>query len=222
MRVAQAESAIQRYVAKFEMTSFLNDQLLSHLQLFHFPAYSTVFIEQDEQDFLYFLVEGQVQCHHYHLNGKLAVFAVSNPFTAIGDLEIINKEPVRSNVIATKDTTMLGIASHYVHRYGTEDPRFLRFIIGQLCDKLYKTNNFQINHLLPLVNRLAVYLLAQHSNEDGAVVLPDKEGLASLLGSSTRHLNRVLKDLVEGGGIRVDYPCIYILNRPMLEALTLE
>ena len=222
MRVANAEKTIQDYVAEFEIASFLNDDLLKHLQLFHFPAYSNIYIEQDEQHTLYFLVEGQVQCSHYLLNGKLAVFALSNPFAAIGDLEILGERKLYSNVIATKETVMLGIASDLVQRYGADDPRFLRFLIDQIREKLYQANFLQMSHTLPVNVRLAFYILSLATNtQENIIVLPGKEELASLLGTTQRHLNRVLKQLVESGAIRSGYPRVHILNREILEDLTL-
>ena len=213
-----SQDAIQHYVSRFEMASFLNEDLLENLQLFHFPAYSNVYIASAEQEFLYFLVEGQVQCNHYHLNGKLAVIAVCEPFLAIGDIEILSDERLHSNVITTRDTTMLGLARPIVQRYGANDPRFLRFLVEQLRRKLYETNIMQTNQVLPVINRLVIYMLAQ-ARED-KVILPDKEGLASLLGTTTRHLNRVLKELVESGCISEGYPLVHLLNRQALEDLT--
>lgn len=220
MRVAHAEKTIQHYVAQFGMTRFLNENLLDHLQLFHFPVYSHIYIEQDEQHYLYFLVEGQVQCSHYHLNGKLAVIALSKPFSAIGDLEILSESRVNSNVIAMQETVMLGLDSAVVDRYGADDPRFLRFLIAQLREKLIKSDELQTTQAMPVINRLAVYLLAQPAaNGEGGVLLPDKEGLASLMGTTPRHLNRVLRELVDGGCISDGYPLVRILNRARLEAL---
>ena len=222
MRVARSEETIEHYVCRFDMMRFLNEAMLGHLQIFRFPAYTNIYIEQDEQHFLYFLVEGQVQCHHYHLNGKLAVSALSTPFAAIGDLEILSEERVHSNVIATQNTVMLGIARAHVHQYGADDPRFLRFLLDQLREKVYKTNSLQMNQVLPVINRLAVYLLAQSTTHvDGVIVLPDKETLASLLGTTPRHLNRVIKELVESGSISAGYPLVRILNRSALQTLTL-
>jgi CRP-like cAMP-binding protein len=221
MRLLRTDKTLQDYVAQFCMTRFLNENLLDHLQLFRFPVYTPIYIEQDEQQVLYFLVEGEVQCSHYHLSGKLAVFAVSKPFAAIGDLEILTSERLRSNVIATQDTTMLGIARDVVERYGADDPRFLRFLIEQLRDKLVKTDALQKHQGLPAIARLAVYLLSQPAaNADGAILLPDKEGLASLMGTTPRHLNRVLRDLVDDGCISATYPLVRILDRDALEALT--
>lgn len=222
MRVTRSGATIQHYIARYNMADFLNENLLDNLQLFHFPAYTNIYIEQQEQHFLYFLVQGNVQCSHYHLNGKLAVIAVSSPFAAIGDLEILSEERVYSNVVATQDTIMLGIAREIVHRYGAHDPRFLRFLLDQVRQKLYRTNTLQASQTLPVINRLAVYVLTQAANgaHDG-VLLPGKEELGSLLGTTTRHLNRVLKELVESGAISAGYPLVRILDRTTLQQFTL-
>lgn len=219
-RVNQSEDVIQHYVKTYRMETFLNENLLGHLQLFHFPAYSHVYIEQDKQHVLYFLVEGQVQCNHYHLNGRLAVIAISEPFSVIGDMEILTEQPVRSNVIATRKTVMLGIASEVVERYARDDPRFLRFLIEQLREKLYKTNSLQMTQVLPVMNRLALYMLATQRTPDNTIILPNKEELASLLGTTPRHLNRVLKEMVESGMIGAGYPHVRLRDQTALEALT--
>ena len=221
-RVMQTEKTVQYYVALFEMATFLNNDLLRHLHLFHFPVYSHVYAEQDEQHYLYFLVEGEVQCSHYHLNGKLAVIALSRPFTVIGDVEILTEERVHTNVIATQPTIMLGIARDVVERYGADDPRFLRFLINQLREKLYKTNVLQVNQALPVISRLAVYIMAQLREGNDAVILPGKEELASLMGITPRHLNRVLKEMIDLGVISTTYPHMVICDRALLEDLTHE
>lgn len=218
MRIAKANTAIERYVEAFDMRRFLNDDLLRHLQLFRFPAYTHVYFEEQEQHFLYFLVEGQVQCSHYLEDGRLAVLALSVPFAAIGDLEILSADPVKSNVIATRDTVMLGIERAAVERYGADDPHFLRFLIDQLRDKLYKKDELHRSQTLPVAKRLAVYLLAEHRSHQGdEIELPDKEDFASLLGVTPRHLNRVLKSLVESGRISAGYPHVRVLDPGALE-----
>ncbi len=211
-----ATPTIQDYVIEFEMTRFLNNELIKHLRLFHFAPYSHVYIEADEQEYLYFLVKGQVQCSHYHANGKLAVFALSKPFAVIGDIEILREEKINSNVIATEDSILLGLSRSIVHRYGADDPTFLRFIIDQLSLKLYETNNLSVNQILPVINRLIAYLLAQSSESTDVVHLPNKEDLASLLGTSTRHLNRVFRELSEAGYIQLDYPTIHLPDKSAL------
>jgi CRP/FNR family transcriptional regulator, putaive post-exponential-phase nitrogen-starvation regulator len=114
----------------------------------------------------------------------------------------------------------LGIASSFVDRYGASDPRFLRFLLEQLRDKLYKANSLQKSLALPLINRLALYLLAQTTADDDTLItLPDKETLAALLGVTPRHLNRVLREMVETGSIGAGYPSVRIMDRAALQDL---
>lgn len=220
MHVPQTDQTIRRYVEMFQMKRFLNADLLQSLQLFTFPAYANVYVEREAMKYLYFLVEGQVQCSHYHLNGKLAVIALSEPFTAIGDLEVMSRERVGSNVIATKPTTMLGIADAAVQQFGADDPRFLRFLIDQLRQKIYNNNTLQTGRVLPVACRLALYILALPVTEPGQfATLPDKESLASLLGTTERHLNRVINDLVASRGIECDYPVVRVRDAAVLHTL---
>ena len=220
MQRSQTDQAIRNYVELFQMERFLNAELLQRLQLFTFPAYANVYVERETMKYLYFLVEGQVQCSHYHVNGKLAVIALSEPFTAIGDLEVLSSERVGSNVIATRPTTMLGIADVAVQRFGADDPRFLRFLIDQLRQKIYNNTTLQTGRVLPVASRLALYILALPvADPTRFATLPDKESLASLLGTTERHLNRVINDLVASRGIECDYPAVRVRDTATLHTL---
>jgi CRP-like cAMP-binding protein len=203
------------------MDDFLNKNLIENLRLFRFSVYSNIFIEQTEQDFLYFLVEGRVQCTHYHGNGKAAVIALSTPFCAIGDVEIMSRERINSNVIASIPSVMLGIPVNIVRRYGTDDPKFLRFLIHELGKKLYTNDSLRKNQALPVASRLVLYILSEPEIHPGMISLPDKETLASLLGTTERHLNRILHDLSAAGGIGRGYPAVRIIDRSKLEEYAL-
>jgi len=219
MQTRTPDKTIDAYVAQYALADVLNDRLLDALRLVTFPIYSTVCVEGAEQHYLYFLVEGQVQCSHYHPNGKLAVIAMSNPLTAIGDLEILDEDYLRSNVIATQPSTMLAIPKDIVQTYGAADPEFLRFLLDQYRGKIYRSNAIQMSQVLPLNSRLSLYMLSQLSEGNTSVILPAKDELASLLGTTTRHLNRVIRQLVDAEYISAGYPMVTILDHPALEAL---
>jgi len=219
MQVKLTAKTLEDYIVQYDMRSFLNDTLLENLKIVQFPIYSTVCVEGAKQHHLYFLVEGQVQCSHYHLNGKLAVIALSNPFESIGDLEILDEEHLRSNVIATQPSIMLSIPKETVRQYGADDPRFLRFLLAQYRGKIYRSNALQVNQVLPLNSRLSLYMMSQLESDNASVILPAKEELASLMGTTIRHLNRVLRQLVESGYISDGYPLVQILDHPAMEQL---
>jgi hypothetical protein len=72
---------------------------------------------------------------------------------------------------------------------------------------------------LPVINRLAVYLMSQLRDTKDSVILPGKEEFASLMGITPRHLNRVLKEMVDLGAINAGYPHVGITNLDVLEDL---
>lgn len=209
---------IDEYVRRFQMEAFLTAPLIDDLRLFTFPAFTNIYHEESVAHYLYFLVEGRLQCTHYHASGRPAVFALSAPFTAIGDLEILSETPVHSNVIATTHSTLLGIPRQTVERYGSDDPRFLRFLIDELRKKLCNNDTLLSGRILPAAARLAFYILSE-VGDDGSAALADKETLAALIGTTLRHLNRIIRELVDHGAITVRYPTIHVRNRRLLEEI---
>lgn len=212
------KKAIAAYVSQFEMNRFLNERLIQCLRLRRYAAFETVMIEEGHVDALSFLVEGRLQCTHYHVNGKAAVIALTEPFAAIGDMEVLSTRPNRTNVIATQPSTMLAISNGDVERHGANDPRFLRFLLDQVRTKLVESNAVRVSQVLRVSSRLGLFILSRVADDD-TTVLPKKEALASLLGTTQRHLNRVINELVESGAIETAYPTVRLTNREELEAI---
>lgn len=210
---------IDRYVTAFGLQESLNPDLLRCLRAYHVPASRELFTEFHQQQTLYFLVAGQVQVNRYHPNGKLAVLALMSPFSVIGDVELFNHPAAISNVTTLQPSVLLGIERQLVLQYGYNDPVFLRFIITHLTHKLYHTSLLQTSHSLPLPSRLALYLLAQPLRADGSVILPSKADLAALLGTTPRHLNRVVKQWKEKEIIVETKSHWIIPDREQLQAL---
>ena len=216
----EADEAIAYYVAKYDMRDFLNENLINALRYFRFPSHSTILSEQDDFRYLHFLVSGEIQISHYHLSGNMVVFAIHQPFVTLGDLELFCERRIRSNAIAIKNTLMLGLSNEAVELYGADDARFLRFILKQLQQKLFTIAELQENQMLPIVNQLAAYILSMSSTSKNDIAeLPSKEVLASILRTTPRHLNRVLKHLAEIGAISSDYPQLRVLDRIYLVKL---
>lgn len=207
----QIEDELSYYINKFKMDQFLNEKLLNSIQLFHFDSYKTVMTEQTETPYLYFLVDGQLKCAHYNSNGNLAVVAMMHPFSTLGDLEVINNDLTVTSVVSTCSSTVLGIPSSIVRKEGLNDPVFLKFICEELIKKLHSSTSLRLGHLVPVKSRLALYILSRSEASEGQIIiLPEKETLASMLGTTYRHLNRVLRDLIEENTIGNGYPGVRI------------
>lgn len=204
----------QHYIQKFALHEHLNADLLRGLRLYQLPAQAPLYVQTEELTTLYFLVAGKAQVGHDHLNGKQAVLAMLTPLTVIGDLELFTDDKVTTTITTFEPTVLLGIEKALVMRYGYDDPRFLRFIIHHLTIKLSQSGVIQVGQVMPLISRFAAYLLAGNDSQ----TLPPKAHLAGLLGTTVRHLNRVIQQLQTEGVIRLDNRTLIILKHDQLIA----
>jgi CRP/FNR family transcriptional regulator, putaive post-exponential-phase nitrogen-starvation regulator len=214
------ENELEYYIKKFNINSFVNDRLLSQMKIFHFEAYDTVMTENTIIEYLYFLVDGHLKCAHYNSNGTLAVVAMMHPFSVLGDVEIISNDLTLTSVVTTGCSTVLGIPISIVRNEGLNDPIFLKMICEELVKKLNSSTSLRLGHLIPVISRLALYILSRPGAIEGKViVLPEKEALASMLNTTYRHLNRVIKELKEENTIGDGYPGVKIKNIMNLQKL---
>jgi CRP-like cAMP-binding protein len=181
--------------------------------LVQLPPQTEFYLQTGEQTSIYFLVAGKVQVNYAHTNGRLSVLAMMLPLALIGDLELFSYDTIQTNVMTLEPTVLLGIEKEFVLRFGYDDPRFLRFVIHHLTSKLYQTSLLQTGHSLPLINRLAAYLLTQPD----VIPFDSKADLAGLMGTTTRHLNRVFKTLETENLIHIEQHTIHILDRAELQ-----
>jgi CRP-like cAMP-binding protein len=210
--------SLEYYIEKHSLRTILDDPLLSALRIRRLESSQTLFREQERISFLYLLVEGRVRCAHYHTNGTLAVVDTMEPFQALGDVELYYGQLSTTAVISTEDTVLLEIPVAVVHREGMDDPAFLRFMVSELTDKLMRSTSLRLGHLLPVKSRLALYLLTGAGGEQ-VVILPEKDVLASLIGTTYRHLNRTLAELIDEGCIGSAYPGVRIRDREALNRI---
>ncbi|HEX2619583.1 MAG TPA: Crp/Fnr family transcriptional regulator [Phototrophicaceae bacterium] len=213
MEISNSSALIEQHVRDFALRDHLNPDLLRCLRLFQFPAQVELYSQTGEQKWLYFLVTGKVQVTYYHLNGKESILALLTPLALIGDLELFTQMDIETTVLTAEASTLLGIEKAFALRYGYDDSRFLRFVIQNLTAKLYGSSHIQIQQSLPLISRIAVYLLSQPVMSGEVVTLESVAHLAGLMGTTNRHLNRVVRQLVIEGLITRQKNRVRILNR---------
>jgi CRP-like cAMP-binding protein len=205
----------EQYIELYHLHEHLNSDLLGCLKLFKHPPNYDLLVQAQEQIFLYILVSGTVQVNYHHVNGKTSVLGMMSPLSVIGDLELFSSEEFTTSVVTLEESTLLGIEKVYVDRFGYDDPKFLRFIIQNLSQKILAADIIRLDYILPLANRFASYLLNNCDQED-TLAFPSKEYLAGLLGTTRRHLNRVIQQLQQQGMIKAGNQKIVVLQREQL------
>lgn len=211
------QQVLDHYIDQYALQEHLNPALLRCLRAYQFEPQEMICTAFTEQTHLYFLVKGKAQVSYYLPNGKRSIIMMIMPFEIVGDMEFFEDARFQMDVIAVEPSIFLGISKPDALHYGYDDPPFLRFIIRYLSNKLRVSGFHQLSYDLPLINRVAIYLLNQPLNGN-TVHTESKTLLADLLGTTTRHLNRTINTLESDGVIRWQKQTVTILDRDTLKS----
>lgn len=127
-----------------------------------------------------------------------------------------------NTVQAVSPVYMIGVHYRWLRKYGQEHPPLLQFLLRIITRKFYIKSNFlSFNLLHPVEVRLASYLLSVSEEESGTFVMSDPAAyqltdVANLLGTSYRHLNRVIQKFSHEGLIERRKGSILIKDRKAL------
>ncbi len=216
------EKRIRYYIEKHHLTDILpdiasygKDRLrLSRCRRGEVPYW------QNESETLVFLVKGSVKNYAMTKNGQKLLLHISEEFQILRDLELLGIKNQIVVVEALQDPVFLEVNLKGIKEELMEDPMFLRPMLLQIGNKLAKTTVAQVmTAIYPLDARLSSYILQMSEKKpDGTLVFDENlVETAELLGSSYRHLLRILKSFCENGILKHDDRVYRVVNLDWLE-----
>lgn len=192
----QNSKEIEEYIKRYEMENLFTDNMKEQMNLYLFNKNEYICREEEQLEYMYFLVKGKAKVSKNLENGKSLLISFYKPLTIIGDVEFIRNNHTDCSVQAIEDTYCIGISFQVVGKVLMKDCKFLLNICEYLSNKLTSnSNNSSINLLYPLENRLASYIVAFINTDEHNNKFTFKESyseISELLGTSYRHLNRTL------------------------------
>lgn len=215
-------------VERYGLNKLFEKDMTSLMTLYSFDKDETISEASDALDSLYFLVSGKIGIYKLLENGKALLLRFYQPLNIIGDLEFLNKYPIKTNIEAETDSLLIGIKFEDLYQNAYDDPKFLRFIIQNLSHKLYTFSiASSINLLCPLENRFASYLISVNLDLGDAPLKDEIKAekvteMAMLLGTSYRHLLRVIQKFVTNRIIGYERGVITVLDHNKLKGLARE
>ena len=179
----------------------------------------------EKLDGLFVLVTGKIKVYTILPNGKTMLIRFAKPPALIGDVEWMADYPIQNMVESVGESSLLVISRTLMMEMELNNPAFLRFMVRNLSQKLYTfAHASAMNQLYPVENRFASYLLSLLF--DGVGFDPAEEIRAStlvetaeMLGTSYRHLNRVINGMVGEGILERTRGRLRILNEERLKEL---
>ncbi len=210
---------MQRFQEKLlqtERESFRS--LAAHpFELFHFSRGERLCTYGAPMEHLLLLMEGKAKIFLTLENGKTLLIAFIEAVELLGDLELCTDGIARHSVQVTTEAYCLALPMPYCRDVMLKDPVFLRLISMELAKKLDNCSaTYAVNMLYPLPSRLASYLL--HTEEKD--FFDEHLGaLSEYLGTSYRHLLRVLNEFQQTGVIERAHGGYCIRDRAALITL---
>ncbi|MEK4978201.1 Crp/Fnr family transcriptional regulator [Bacillus sp. FSL K6-6540] len=213
---------MQDFLLSNQINSVFPDELRPYLVLYHFEHGDIICTQGEPAEMLYVLVEGKIKIFTTSAEGKALVLSFKNPLEVIGDIEYVQGNPMINTVQAVSPVYMIGVHYRWLRKYGQEHPPLLQFLLRIITRKFYIKSNFlSFNLLHPVEVRLASYLLSVSEEASGTFVMSDPAAyhltdVANLLGTSYRHLNRVIQKFSHEGLIVRRKGSILIKDREAL------
>jgi CRP-like cAMP-binding protein len=188
------------YLQEHELDNLFNQEILQEMQMFQLNKGEILCRQGDKLEQMYFLVKGKLKISKTLPNGKSLLLRFSNPLAIIGDIEFTTQYEIMINVESVYESLLIRVNFNTLYKNFYNNPEFLQFILKKVSHNLYSFSNFTSFLLYPVENRLASYLISVTNEENHYIFseemkTPKLTELADLLGTSYRHLNRVVKKL---------------------------
>jgi CRP-like cAMP-binding protein len=225
MKSIPNKDRIARYVAENQLDAIFDQATIGMMSLLAYEKGEAVCSPGDQLDHLFLLVKGKIKVYTTLPNGKSVLLRFNEPLAIIGDMELMTGFPVRCMVESVGETHFIAVKRDVLRETAFQDPRFLTFIIKQISCKLHTVSYVSsLNLLYPVENRLASYLISIMSEDFLSPSLVEMRtdkltDVAELLGTSYRHLNRVITQLAADGIIERKRGAIFIRNETRLKEL---
>lgn len=146
---------------------------------------------------LLILTQGRAKVMLSLPSGQAVLAGIYDSRGILGDIELFTGTAMSTHVVAAGPVACIAIPAALWQGTLQNSPPFLRYIAGSLAHKLDRSSaNSAVNLLMPLEARLCAYI---SMTAQGGVFAANLTEVADLLGSSYRHLMRVLKALCDGG-----------------------
>ncbi len=202
----RTEKEISSYLDKFGLGQIFSKLHQDDFSLVHIPKGDILCLKGEEMKYMYLIVEGKAKIYAATLDDKRLILRFQKAPEIIGDIEFIEDPVVHHTVEAGTDCKALKVSYEVIRRKVGDDPAFLAYMLRVVTRKLRgKTDAVTFNLLYPVEVRVASYLLSiANSHEDKPFFHDGTFGsslsdIADMIGTSYRHLNRVLKKLCMDG-----------------------
>lgn len=225
MKRINDRNLLEYYIREFGLDSLFQKDMRPFMNLMSFERGECICNTGDVLEYFYFNVKGKLKVYTLMENGKSLLLRFNKPLSIVGDVEFMSGYKIKCNVDSLNESHLIGIKADDIRRYAGDDTVFLSFVIKNLGYKLYTiSNSTSINLLYSLEKRFASYIISISSEDSSSkdineIKTTNMTEMATLLGTSYRHLNRVIRELSDKGIVSKKNGVISVLDYIALKEL---
>ncbi|MGG4500912.1 Crp/Fnr family transcriptional regulator [Paenibacillus polymyxa] len=225
MREIQDQEQLKYFLHLHQLESILYEPLHPYLLLHRLEQGEKLCSQGDAIEHLYILVQGKVKIFTSSTEGKTLILCFKTPIEVIGDVEYIRNSHVINTVEAVSSIYVIGVHHQWMNKYGRDYAPLLQFLLDIVTRKFCLDSDFSnFNLMYPVEVRLASYLLSVSFDESNSAFHEELRAsslvdVANLIGTSYRHLNRVIRKMIEEGLVERAKGYIVIKDRKGLSEL---
>lgn len=199
MKIIKNENRLETLLKRYEIPQHFRyfEKYRPYVHLVSFEKNEVLYQKDFQRQYLIFFLSGKIRICSSLSNGKTLLVCFYTSFQLLGDLEFFDMDTLATAPQAVEHCTCITLQITEIRSLLLKDDLFLQFLARSLAGKLAaSTRNNSINLLYPLENKLASYI---YQASDGQVFSENLTHLAELLGTSYRHLLRVMRSFQEQG-----------------------
>lgn len=196
-------------------TYTFSDEIVPKLQYRTYKRNEYILKSGEKIDGLYFLMEGKYYVSNLEVTGRELLLRYSVTPSILGDIEILDKCIIQSNCIAVETCEFIFIPLNIYQNYLIHDAKFSHLLLKELAYKLKTcTISSRVNALSSVATRLAAYYCTIESiySESKYIESRTLDEVAALIGTTKRHINRILKKWSEENVVQRKGDTVEILN----------
>ncbi|MWV42898.1 cyclic nucleotide-binding domain-containing protein [Paenibacillus sp. HJL G12] len=222
MKELKDPKQLAEYMKDHQLEAIFNEPLISHMCLFSYEKGELICSQGQPAQYLYVLVKGKIKVYNTSTEGKTLIISFKNALEMIGDIEYIQGADFINTVEAVTPVSMIGIHHQWLDAYGKDHMPLLKFLLKIITGKFYmKSNALSFNLMYPVEVRLASYILSVSFDPSdvlfrGQLSTSELRDAANLIGTSYRHLNRVILQLCNEGILERGKGYIHVRDRDRL------
>jgi CRP-like cAMP-binding protein len=216
---------VEEYMRKFQLEAIFPEKLKVHLHLYAFNQGEFICTQGQASEYLYILVDGKMKIYTTTAEGKTLILSFKTPIEMVGDVEYVRNTDILNTVEAITDVVVIGVHKRHLKQYASDYAPFLQFLLDIITKKFYiKSSSMRFNLFYPVEVRLASYLLSVSFDKEDPLYNQERNEInlkdtANLIGTSYRHLNRVIQQFCQAGLIERKKGFIVVKNRDGLTSL---